>query len=284
MRLRVEQPAAGYLTPKELLRLVNGSYRHHGSMAKHAARSRFFGTLTDLAPIAGDIKALLPKNVGEITEVELPDAGYALFARRAPRPGMAVGGDPSYDSIASVSGAVFAVFGDYLYVRPAQGTWRVHHEQAIIGLTQGALAVSAVTTQIILPAADADGADDGTVLGQLRAAPYDDVYNGTWVEILSGAQAGKSAMIVDYTGATRIATLSSAIGATANGDQFAMVPRLPADHHDIIAVWAALMYRASRDDPAPGLREIYGGMLAEYMSAIDSRVQIPEEVLPVDCD
>lgn len=69
----------------------------------------------------------------------------------------------------------------------------------------------------------------------------DDYYNGSRIEITSGASAGARRRVKDYVGSTRTITLESGWpAALTTDDRFALEPSLPEPHHEILAFGGAL--------------------------------------------
>lgn len=76
-------------------------------------------------------------------------------------------------------------------------------------------------------AGSATGGSTTSLVDTLLAVPNDDIFNGGTLFFLSGTNAGKTAVITDYTGATRTFNFATT-GAVAAGDRYeATTPRTP---------------------------------------------------------
>jgi len=111
------------------------------------------------------------------------------------------------------------------------------------------------------------------------------VYNGTYVYILTGGHANKVRKIAGYTGSTRVATLDTTLGsAMAQGDQVAMIPRLPKQFHDMLALYAIIQLRQEKEEDFLQFAGRLQTHVDVFNSTMDDRTEEASQVQPWDAD
>lgn len=257
----VGQQQGEYWTPEDILNNIAIAHEDMVSVAIRAAED-YFGTTRDLDLIA------------EQAEYSLFEDFLKLrYAERRPD-GSATASSPMVESrkiegvgldgmMLSSADHVYAIYGDNFVIDPTAS----QAETAGIRLF--------VITEPPPPArGTALGGDTAAITLAADASDIDDIYNDTYIRIISGAGAGldNKRKITDYVGATRVATVDSNWATQPDTTSvYATISKLPSNFHTMLVTGGIYHCRTDRDEALEAFVDIWNSKMEEFEAFLEQR-------------
>jgi len=287
VRGMIEQPGLGYWTDGDIVTQINESNEFLESFQKDARKEGYFGTWVDISLSSSTGYVELPSFIEHVQGVQLTDVSGKPFAKKAVFDDGVVRAIDSGDQVSGgPTGFVYDTWGRKLYVSPATGgNVRIYYVGETRSLLFG-LTPSLAASVTGLPLA----ATDDSSIGQFAAELETDIYAGVYVQITAlptgytgSIQVGTKVQIASYASSGRLATVTPAfVAALPAGSEYAFIPTISKQAHQLVCLHAAIGLRMSKDEPYQHLQGRFDSQLAQFLSSLEDFVQEPEEIEPFD--
>ena len=242
---------------------INDSQQYHQNEVLQAAED-YFGSLQTISIVSGTQEYDLQGNELQIRLIERTDTDPERIIHPISINDRLLH-EPGYSDLNIFRLPQFSyLWANKLGIAPEpteSGTAQILYIRRLADLMYGT-APSATTTTIVFP--------ETPDLG--RVSNEDDYYNGSTVRIISGTNAGQRAVITDYVGSTRTATVASWPGGTPAGTiVYEIVCDIPEQYQSAVPTYAAILAKISDSEDPAGLMGLHAELKKQMTEGLTPR-------------